>query len=348
MITFTGLVFSITMVVLQLTSSQFSPRAMRNFLQDRVSQLAMGVFVGTFAYSFVALAAVRYSTETDEPFVPAITTTGAFVLVAASILMFIQLIHHLADSVRAVNIIERFAMETRTSIDHERDRDDGIGPRVSPDALDWSVVSTTTAGVVTDIDLEHLGEAAHEKNCYVEVVPRAGNYVCCGQTLLRVGVLAGTNAETDAEYWRRFVHLGRERSMREDVAFGIRQLVDIAERALSPGINDPTTAVQCLDRIHDLLRILAANPLPSARVAVVDDTVRAWACRESFAELLHLGVAEIDEFGGTSPRIRHRLDRMLDDLADASAGVEIRRAVVEEARLLAASEPERSQAVLGS
>jgi uncharacterized membrane protein len=311
MITFTGLVFSITLLALQLTSSQFSPRALRNFLRDRTPQLALGIFVGTFTYAFVALVAIRAEGNDRPGFVPSLTVTGSLVLVAASIVLFIRLIHHVADSVRAVSIIERIARETRASIEHLLPTDREAEARPRP-AGAGSLVASRSAGVVTDVDLDRLAKLAAEYDAYAEVVTPIGHYVCTGQPLVRV--IGGDEQAAEDRRWHEPVRLDKERTMREDPAFGLRQLVDIAERALSPGVNDPTTAMQCLDRIHDLLRMLAARPMPEVAVASAGGAARAWAPLPRYADLVHLGVAEIRASGHGTPRIRDRVDALLDDL----------------------------------
>lgn len=342
MITFTGLVFSITVLALQLTSSQFSPRALRNFLSDRVSQFALGTFVATFAYSFAALSAVRVASGDDPSFVPGITVTGAFLLMGASLLMFIEYIHHTAQSVRVVSIIERIANETREVIerlypevtsddghdsDDEHDDDDEEVARVAA-GTSVHVVPSDRAGVIVDADLDALARIAAQREGAVHLLHPIGSYVCRGQPLLHI------DGPTDGnEPWHRYIVMGRERTMRLDVAFGLRQLVDIAERALSPGVNDPTTAVQCMDRIHDLLRRMASRPVPAMRTGVYDGVTRAWAPAPSFADLVQLGTEEIRHWGHESIQVRRRLYAMFDDLLSATDDAD-RRTMLREQRSL--------------
>jgi uncharacterized membrane protein len=330
MITFTGVVFSITVVALQLTSSQFSPRVLRNFLRDRVSQLALGVFVGTFAYSFVALAAIRYSTNATVQFVPSITVTGCYVLIAASVVLFVRLIHHTADSLRAVTIIERVAEETRHAIERQFPSDAAHAQAPDFSAEAGVVVRSRRSGVITDVDLERMAKVANESHAFLRVCEEVGAYVCTGQPLVRV---YGTDAVDDRRVLRE-IHFAKERSTRDDAAFGIRQLVDIAERALSPGVNDPTTAVQCIDRIHDLLRRLTNRDLPRNRVATIDGVPRAWVPLPSYRDFVSLGASEILENAQSSPRVQARIRAMFTDLVALAVIPEHQMVLVDEERRL--------------
>lgn len=334
MITFTGLVFSITVVALQLTSSQFSPRALRTFLRDRTSQVALGVFVGTFAYAFVALAAIRYSTAARDAFVPSLTVTGAYLLVGGSVALFIRLIHHTADSLRAVTIIDNIARETIDAIAQQFPDDEECEfdpPRIAGHS---ETLAAPRAGVVTDVDLDELAALATDADGAVEVLHRVGSFVCKGEPLLRI---FGSPAGRCDEDWAARVHLGKERSMRDDAGFGLRQLVDIAERALSPGTNDPTTAVQCIQRIHDILRTLATRRLPTARVVTVDDVTRAWLPLPSFHDFVALGSREILESADRSQRVRERMRAMFHDLLDCTTSPEHRAVLAAESRTLSAA-----------
>ncbi len=324
MITFTGVVFSIMIVALQLTSSQFSPRALRNFLRDGTTQVALGMFVATFTYSFAALSAVRVAAGDDETFVPVITVTGAFLLLGSSIVVFIHFIHHTAHSLRAVTIIEQIAQETRRALDQQYPPVLMEADLMTPSGGFGTVVSAPTAGVITDVDLSGLAALAAGNRATVEVCGMAGTYVPAGAPLL---VVYGGE---DDDRWTNHVRLDDEPTMHFNAEFGFRQLVDIAERALSPGINDPTTAVQCLDRLHDLLRRIANRPTPDRRFSFVDGVPRASIPQPDFNRLLALALDEICHWGKDSIQIGRRVEAIIDDLC--SVTVETERRVAIEAR----------------
>lgn len=317
LITFTGLVFSVTMLVLQLTSSQFSPRVLRNFLGDRTTQLALGTFVATFTYALLVLRAVRSDTELEfvSAFVPQVSISVAFVLVLLSIAMFIHFINHMAQSIRAVTIISRVAGETHREIERMYPQQSGIEPEqpVRPPAGPPSLVlmSPGPPGVVTQVDEQRLLEVACRSGSVLVKLRLIGEFVPEGAPLFQIW---GALDQGQRDQLEGSVVFGAERSMRQDPAFGLRQLVDIAERALSPGINDPTTAVQALDQLHDLLRRLATRGFPSPARLDGGGALRLLLPRPDWDTYVRLAVDEIRQYGEGSVQIARRLRTLLDDL----------------------------------
>jgi uncharacterized membrane protein len=313
MISFTGLVFSITVVVLQLTSSQFSPRVLRTSLRDAVNQIALGVFVATFVYALVVLRAVRGTAQT-ETVVPQVSVTVAFAFVLASVVVFLVYIDHIAQSIRAATIVTRIGEETREVLERRHPEDaehralltlpDSRGHRVPADA----------PGVVQQVDDQVLLDLAEEHDVTICLLRAVGEFVPARAPLLEVH---GARPPDDGML-RSAVHLGKERVLDEDVGFGIRQLVDIAERALSPGINDPSTAVQAIDHIHDLLRRLATRPLqPRQRVGRAG-RLAVHVPQPALGDLIGLAVDEIAHCAADVDRVQRRLAVMLRDLHDAA------------------------------
>ncbi len=313
MISFTALVFSITIVVLQLTSSQFSPRVLRTFLRDWVNQIALGVFVATFVYALVVLRAVRGTAQTDA-FVPQISVTMAFGFVLASVVVFLLYIDHIAQSIRAASIVTRIAEETREVLERRHPPD---AEQRSPLPLPRSRghgVEADAPGVVQQIDDQALLELAEEQGMTICLLRAVGEFVPAGAALLEVH---GEDLPDDGTL-RSHVHLGTERSLDEDVGFGLRQLVDIAERALSPGVNDPTTAVQVIDQLHDLLRRLATRPLTPRQEITESGELAVHVPQPILADYLALAIDEIAHWGADVERIQQRLGVMLRDLHDAA------------------------------
>ncbi|MCX2948910.1 DUF2254 domain-containing protein [Lentzea sp. NEAU-D7] len=314
MISFTGLVFSITVVVLQLTSSQFSPRVLNTFLHDRFTQVALGVFVATFVFAFVVLRTVRGTAET-EGFVPATAVTAAVVLVFISVLVFLRYIHHITQSIRVSTIINRIATDTRTLIARRYPPDDASAPSEGvPAAGPVHRVPAAEGGVVQSVRDDRLADTAAEHRCSIRLVPAIGEFLPAGATLFEV---TGTAEPPTREELCAAVVLNEERTLDQDVGFGLRQLVDIALRALSPSLNDPTTAVQVVDQLHDLLRCLATRPLPPRR-RVAEGVLLLTVPEAGFDDLLAVAVDEIARVAADDPRVRSRLHRMLLDLADVA------------------------------
>ena len=330
-LTLAALVFSITILALQLTSTQFSPRALRTFLSDRRTQLSLGIFVSTFFYALVALREVRGGEEIEETFVPGVTITGAFGLAVLSVGTFIYYIHHVSQSIRVITIIRRIGEDTTEAIDRqfpESPLPDVAGPPASPTRR---IIRSDKCGVLADLDVDELVKEAARADVVVEVVPAIGDFVPCGAPLLRV---VG-DGEVDEKRLRMALLLQIERTMRSDPQYGLRQLVDIAEKALSPGFNDPSTAVQCLDQVHDLLRRLATRPFPSGRHADDDGTLRTVVPVPSWSDYVHLGLDEVRHWGAGSIQVHQRLRRVIDDLLTVAEG-DRRAALFEQRQLLVA------------
>jgi uncharacterized membrane protein len=347
MISFTALVFSITIVTLQLTSGQFSPRVLRTFLQDRFNQVTLAVFIATFVYAMVVLRSVR------SEFVPQIGVTVAFLLVLASVVVFLFYLHHIAQSIRVASIIASIGDETRDLIERrypvgddsaeparaepapaelprtelpradppsadpssaDRPRADPPSAETDPGAGPTHVVAAARPGIVAAVDDASLFRLVKGNGCRVELLRAVGEFVPTGAALLRVH---GSDPPADLELCAA-ITLGEERTLEQDVGFGLRQLVDIAERALSPGINDPTTAIQVLDQLHDLLRRLATRPLRLRVHTTGDGRIAVWVPGPGFEDYLKLGVDEIDRWGADARRVRNRLRGMLRDLHTAA------------------------------
>jgi len=323
-IAFTGTVFSITIVALQLASTQFSPRVLRAFLRDRASQHCFGIFVATALYSLMVLREVG----SEQVEVPGLAMTGAFALVVASIFAFVFLVHHVAQSIRAVSILEAVAAETRASIRANFPPgpiDDARPPLLPGDGPTQVLRLERGPGALLGIDEDDLVAVAQRHGCLLELVPTIGDYLPSNVPLFRVHGGRGTVTAVEV---LRHVGIGPERTLFQDTAFGFRQIVDIAEKALSPAVNDPTTAVQCIDRLHDLLRRLAIVPIPDGRHHGADGALRLVAHPPAWEDYVHLAFDEIRHFGIGSLQIPRRLRAALLDLkAAAPAG---RQAVLDE------------------
>jgi uncharacterized membrane protein len=313
MISFTGLVFSITIVVLQLTSSQFSPRVLRTFLRDSVNQVALGVFVATFVYALVVLRAVRGTAQT-ETVVPQVSVTVAFGFVLASVVVFLVHIDHIAQSIRAATIVTRIGDETREVLDRRHPEEAGDRVALPLPGTPGRRVDAVEPGVVQQVDDQTLLDLAEEHSVTICLLRAVGEFVPTGAPLMEVH---GARPPDDGPLLAA-VHLGKERTLDEDVAFGLRQLVDIAERALSPGINDPSTAVQVIDQLHDLLRRLVTRPLPPRQHPGRAGRLAVHVPQPDLEDLIGLAVDEIAHCGAEVDRVPRRLGVMLRDLRDAA------------------------------
>ncbi|HLM48433.1 MAG TPA: DUF2254 domain-containing protein [Myxococcaceae bacterium] len=327
LLTFTGLVFSITILVPQLASSQFSPRVLRSFLEDRFTRFSMGLFVGSFTYAMMLIPELRVGDREEPEFVPALSIFVAFVLVLLCVGVFAHYIHHMAHSIRAVHVIHRVADETRQSLEHmypEQSKESAVAVSLPRTAPDQEFPHDRPAGVLMAIEREALLALACEHDVIIALVPHVGDFLPRGAPLFKVW---GKGAVTLDEL-REHVVVGVERSPYQDPAFGFRQLVDVAERALSPGLNDPTTAVQALDQLHDLLRSLSTRAIPAPSHMDASGRLRLILPRPDWDAFVRLGLDEIREYGEGSIQISRRLRAILEDLLSVAPSA--RRTVLQE------------------
>lgn len=324
--------FTMTMVVIQLASAQYSPRLTRSVLRDRPTKVALALFICTFAYAMLVLRAVV--DQDGDQVVPELSLAVTYLLVLASLFTFIVYINHVAHSLRVGSVIARVTRETARLIDqigrraHEL-RERRIRPPAGDHLGQARDVGCPHGGAISHIDEGGLLRLAIEHDLVIELSHRIGDHVPRGAALARV------RGRIEDDEVTRHVTLARSRTLQQDIAYGLRQLVDIANRALSPGINDPTTAVQCLDGLHDLLRRLLEQPEMPAALADDDGVGRLIIPRATWPDHVTLAVTEIRTYGAGSPQIPRRLEAMLHDLIGAAPAD--RRAVLErELRLLEA------------
>ncbi len=315
-LTFTGIVFSITAVALQLGSSQFSPRALRNFLRDRGTQWALGLLVATFTYALLTLRYVDPSPEAGGPGTPGLSVTLALALVISSLVGFVFFVSHLAQSIRVVSIIERVAAETRAAVREIMPLVEPVPVPRLPDDRPPDQVITWERGpaVLLGYDEDDLVEIARSSGSLLRFVRKVGDYLPSHAPVAEVWAVDPEHQTVDTQAVLHRIGGGIERTMAQDPMFGFRQLVDIAEKALSPAVNDPTTAVQAIDRMHDLLRRIATRPQPTGVHVDGDGVARLVVPVPQWREIVGLACDEIRLFGAGSLQVARRLRAMFDDL----------------------------------
>jgi uncharacterized membrane protein len=304
MVSLTALVLTITMVVVQLAMGQFSPRIVQRILRDKPSQLAIGLFVATFVHSILAVREV--SDDPTDAHVPGIAVVTAFVLVLISIAVLVLYVHHIGLALRVSSLIELVGNETRKLIDRTYPLSDR-----PVDASTPADVRARDSGVITSIGTRQLVREAERAGCVLELVPALGEFVPAGATLFRV---TGSSADLDEDSVRRAVVVDEERNLDEDVAYGLRLLVDIAERSVSSSAADPTTAVQAIDRLHDVLRQLVLRDIPDGRHFDAAGELRLVIPAMSWNAYVQLAFDEIRLGGSGSPQVSRRLIAALTDL----------------------------------
>lgn len=304
MLTLTGLVLSLIVVVVQLAMGVFSPRIVRQILQDRPSQVAIGLFAGTFAYAILTIRAV--DTTPDGGTVPGLAVLVAYVLVLACIGTLIWYVNHIGQALRVAALVAWVAKDTLKTLDTMLP-DAGPAQELNPHLL-----VTPQAGVVFMIDHARLVKLARQADCRLEMLWPVGDFVPTGSALMRV---VGDPERLSGRAAVNLVAIGPERTLNQDVAYGIRMLVDIALRALAAGpLADPTTAVQAIDRLHDILRQIARRPLRSGEYHDAAGDLRLFVPTLRWEGYVRIAFDEIRQAGAGSPQISRRLKAALDDL----------------------------------
>ena len=318
MLTVAGTVFSITLAVLSLAASQYSPRVVRAFMGDRPTQVVLGVFVAVFAYCLVVLRTIRGG---DGEFVPSLSVLGAIVLAFIAVALLVFFIHHLAASIEASAILTRVTAGTHRAVEElfpealgeeadEAPQDAGaLGIRA------WKPVPADTSGYIVSLDSDALLAFAREHGRVVRMALAIGDFAVKEQPLawLEGSDAVGEKACADLNACYSF---DRQRTIEQDAAFGVQQLVDVGLKALSPGINDQSTAVLCIDRLSEVLVRVAARRVenPYRRD---EGGLRVIAIGPTFEDLVALAFADLLEAGAGKPAIMHRLLRSLERIGAA-------------------------------
>jgi uncharacterized membrane protein len=303
MVSLAALVLTITMVVVQLAMGQFSPRIVQRILEDKPSQLAIGIFVGTFAHAILALREV----QTDGGgVVPGVAVVVAFLLVIVSIMVLVWYVNHIGRSLRVSALIELVGRDTRKLLD-QMYPDQGTAPLHQRPTM-----CAQRSGVITRIDHDALVEIGRANDCVLKLLPSLGEFVPAGAPLIES---SRELTQTDNQAATQAIQIDLERTLDQDLAYGLRMLVDIAERSLSDSpFLDPTTAVQAIDRLYDCLRQLAPRPFPDGTYSDAQGKRRLVTKVMSWEEYVHLAFDEIRIAGTASPQIVRRLRAALEDL----------------------------------
>ncbi len=307
--------FSITIVALQLASSQFGPRLLRSFMQDTGNQIVLGTFISTFVYSLMVLRTIN-GVEKDE-FVPHLAVTIGLILAIASVGVLIYFIHHSALSIQVNHVIKQVGDDLDGAID--RLFPEKIGRNTSKHLEEESLaaipadfdrvacpIKTIASGYIQTINDNQLMQIATENNLLLRIQQRPGRFVVKGSEIVRVFPEEKVNKKLAVQINDAFV-LGSQRTEQQDVEFPIDQLVEIAVRALSPGINDPFTAIRCIDQLSAALCHLAQREIPSPYRYDDHNQLRIIAEPISFADATDAAFNQIRQYGKSSVAVTMRL-----------------------------------------
>lgn len=310
LITVTGVVFSVTIVALQLASSQFTPRVLRNFTADRGNQTVLGVFIATFTYTLLVLRTIRSGDEGEAAFIPRLGVAVAVALVLVSIGFLIYFINHSARSIQISLILDRVAERTLENVyrlfpEHIGHADEAVpdDPR-RPDRSSVHVAADA-AGYLQAVDGTSLFRLGGRKNVIIAMEPHIGEFLLPGQPLASVAPPNDADDEVVDGIHTAFV-LGPERTPDQDLEFGIIEISDIAVKALSPSINDPTTAFRCIDRLSEILLVLGTRD-PPRNERTDEGRVHYIGRHTEFERAVGLAFDQIRHFGAGNPAVAKKL-----------------------------------------
>jgi uncharacterized membrane protein len=342
LITATSLTFSLTVVALQLASSQASPRVLRLFARDRQVHTTLAVFLGTFAYSITVLRSVRATSNSAVDFVPRLAVTVGFVLTLVSVIVLVFFLAHLAAQLRVETMLKDIHAETNRTIDlvgNSIEAAPGYSSRVEIPARTHAVTAASS-GFITSRDHADLIACAVAHAIVIREIKGVGESVVAGTPLAfwwpdgngadrnGSGAESGNIEPGDVEdAVRRVYSIAYERTAAQDIDFGVQQIVDIGVRALSPGINDPTTAVNALGHLSAIVTRTVQLPRLPAALADGDGKLRVVTATQTSAERIHAALSPMRHYGAGDPSVVTRFLQLIDDVSYTCGSAEVRAAL---------------------
>lgn len=345
MMTVAGVTFSITIVVLSLASSQFGPRLLRNFMQDRSIQYVLGTFVSSFIYCLIVLRCVQII-ET-EVFVPNFSVTFAVLLALFNVGVLIYFIHHIATSIQVDKVIAETSSELISNIErifkNEQDQSSRENKsRISDRQQDNEAydkynythyITSRSNGYLQAVDRKRLMEAARDNDYLIHLLIKPGKFVVAdgrlavisSKDIFDVGLTDSINSA--------FI-LGSLRTPEQDIEFSVHQIVEVAIRSLSPGINDPYTAMACIDQLGSALCNLAKRDFPSSYCYDDKDKLRLKLKPFTYSGILNASFDQIRQYGHESVAVTIRLLEMLTLIAEQTRNSDQRRAIHRQANMI--------------
>ena len=339
MMTVVGVTFSMVLVTLALASSQYTSRILRNFMRDRVTQIVLGIFAGIFTYCLIVLGTIRG--EDAAGFIPSLAVAFGVVLAISGIGALIFFIHHIAYSIQASSIIDSVADETLAAIDRLFPQKLGQASVDDPDdqpALllperNWQAIPARVNGYIQSVDNAMLLHLARTHQTVVRMERGIGGFVVQNTTLASLALEVPPEPELIAALQACY-RIHRHRTVQQDAAFGIRQLVDMALRALSPGFNDTTTAVMCVDYLTAILARLVVRPIPSSH-RYEEGELRVIAIGSTFADLTAEAFDQIRVSAQGNVAVILRLLNAIEIITGLAASASQRRALREQMEWIA-------------
>lgn len=330
LMTVVSVVYSILLVALSLASMQFSTRILAGFMRDRVAQNTLGLLLGSFVYALLVLRSVHL----DPPFVPGIAASGAVILAVSSLLALVWFIHHIVQSIQANFLLERIAGETEPVIDEVFPELPVECPPPPPVPARAAIVRGARSGYIQLVDTQRLLALAAEAGTEIHLLRGMGRFVPQGAPFFAISPASLSTPALEAGCVAA-VDLGPVRTMQLDAEWGFRQIVDIALKALSPAVNDPSTAATCVDHLSRLLIRASGRARPPA--VLESGAGRLVSPQPSLPELIDLSFEQIRQYARHDMAVTLRLLRALRDVAECTRDRVALERVQLHARLIEAS-----------
>jgi uncharacterized membrane protein len=330
--TVVSIVFAILLMTLTLASTQFSPRILVSFVRDRATQWTLGIFLGTFSYCMAALPAVR---SLPQPFVPVLTVLIAMLLALLCVGWLIFFINHIARSISVNHIVDRIAREAELVIDelmpHPRSSYERSQQAPASREGRERVIVGRKSGYIRFVDVGFLFDCAKSFGVQITLDRRVGHFVPAGVPLIRVVDAGRVTPEREARLLTA-IDIGPTRTMQQDVEFGIIQIVDIALRAISPAVNDPTTAINCIDQLARVMILWASRAAPESYLHAPPHVLRLAIPWIGYDGLLDTAFEQIRHYAKSDIAVSLRLLRAFDDMFVTGTSPKARQSLIERAR----------------
>ena len=340
MITVAGVTFSITIVALAQASSQFGPMLLRNFMRDRGNQVVLGTFLATFIYCLLILRTVQDG-AVGESSVPHLSVTCGIIFAIASLAVLIYFIHHICEELQAENLLARVGRDLESTIrrdfaeDNQEDEEEPDSPPDCPEGLnsEGAQVRSKDSGYIQAIDTDALVQIASEHEMCFALERHGGDFVAEGNLFLR-GSPGKELPEGAVEKICKTFILGRHRTPTQDTDYSVHQLVQIAVRALSPGINDSFTAVTCVDWLGSALATMAGRKTPQACLRDEKGEIRVILKPPSFVRMIGAGFNQVRQNAKGNVAVSIRLLETLERIAAQARRPEDLQAISQQAAMI--------------
>jgi uncharacterized membrane protein len=339
--TVVSIVFAILLMTLTLASMQFSPRILLSFARDGVTQWTLGVFLGTFSYCMAALPAAH---SIPYPFAPVATVLGAMLLALVCVGLLLFFIHHISQAISVNQIVDKIASESEAVVDDimrwpRNPNSIAVDERI--EALNWEMtVANEVSGYVRFIDMKRLVALAKSYHVKIRVLRRVGHFVPAGVPFLMISRADRATPERVAAVRAAF-DFGPSRTLQQDVEFGILQIVDIALKAISPAVNDPSTAISCVDQLSRILIRVASREPVESNLYDPPGVLRVYVPWIGFERLLDSAFEQIRMYAKTDVAVSLRMLRALGDIAATTKDPKIHRLLGDRANRIVAGCAER-------